>query len=278
MSESLLEKKNRMLQKDSDRIHRGPTGRYVFKREGLAKKTISAKVDGHWQHLICYYNRRDFTLLSTGSESAKRQMFDSALMAELRSVRVPIDLVVQQNFRRPPLLTASAGPGLKEIPLTAAPRPRRHSALASMSPYSSQEAMKHSVPITQQPQSSTPIPIVTGPSDLVVESVDEAFENYRHPNLLDIIPPPPLLTQSEHSPTISCIINDDDDFPGKENVQPRWFRHQDFSAQPINLLERSNSDEDLIYPQTGDNWSDCFLRPGDPSLPHHPSPDPFPAD
>lgn len=133
LSESLLEKKNRTLLNSQ----RPNSSRYVFKRDGMVKRTISAKVDGHWQHLVCYYSRAHFCTVLTGGPPVDT-LFDVNLMAELRSVRVPIDLVIQQNFRRPPMLTTAMGS--KEVPLpsamppsTAAPRPRRDSQLSSSS-------------------------------------------------------------------------------------------------------------------------------------------------
>lgn len=65
-------------------------GRFVFKPGGLLKKTISAHVDAHIHHLVCYYTRRD---LSVGT-------WDSRLVDELRKVRIPKSLVLAQNFRK----------------------------------------------------------------------------------------------------------------------------------------------------------------------------------
>lgn len=145
LSESLLEKKNRTLLNSQ----RPNQARYVFKRDGMVKRTISARVDGHWQHLVCYYSRHHFCTVVTGGPAVDA-LFDAGLMAELRAVRVPIDLVVAQNFRRPPLLTTAVGH--KEVPLTqtVAPRPRRDSASSTSSSGSVQVAT-----------SNTPIPILT---------------------------------------------------------------------------------------------------------------------
>ena len=70
----------------------------MFKLNGFIKKTISAKIDGHINHLICYYDRKDFCQGHLGG------VFDQRLMAELRQVQIPTDLILQQNFRKPAAL------------------------------------------------------------------------------------------------------------------------------------------------------------------------------
>lgn len=70
---------------------------YQFKADGLIKKTISARVDGRLQHLVCYYSKQDFCEPATSSLQRLPQML------ELRSWPVPIDLMIAQNFRKPPL-------------------------------------------------------------------------------------------------------------------------------------------------------------------------------
>lgn len=78
-------------------------GRYVFKPEGLIKKTISIRIDGHPHHLICYYNKRDFCQGHLGQSS-----FNVDLMRELRRVKIPPDLLAQQSFRKPTGLTVES--------------------------------------------------------------------------------------------------------------------------------------------------------------------------
>lgn len=83
--------------------------RYVFKSNGLLKKTISAKVDGRMQHLVCYFSEVDFLQSHSPQSSststtapAKTARDSSPLMEELRKTRIPPDLVLQQNFRKQP--------------------------------------------------------------------------------------------------------------------------------------------------------------------------------
>lgn len=67
---------------------------YSFKTDGLIKKTISAKVDDHIHHLVCYYNRKDFCL---GTISPINH---PDLIGELRKVSIPDDLILSQSFRK----------------------------------------------------------------------------------------------------------------------------------------------------------------------------------
>lgn len=67
---------------------------YSFKIDGLIKKTISAKVDEHIHHLVCYYNRKDFCL---GTISPINH---SDLMGELKKISIPDDLILSQSFRK----------------------------------------------------------------------------------------------------------------------------------------------------------------------------------
>lgn len=90
-------------------------GRYIFKPGGLIKKTISIKIDGHPHHLICYYDKRDFCQGHLGTSS-----FNEALMGEIRKIRIPPDLIAQQNFRKPLLESSLAYfKGEEELPLVA---------------------------------------------------------------------------------------------------------------------------------------------------------------
>lgn len=117
----------------------GTQTRYIFKPYGLIKKTISAKVDGRMQHLICYYSEADFLLAHhTANNSLNNAHADcippphplaltltdtlnpigrlntlassKALMEELRKTRIPPDLILHQNFRRPPIADSTTGP------------------------------------------------------------------------------------------------------------------------------------------------------------------------
>ncbi|ODQ51922.1 hypothetical protein SAICODRAFT_58866, partial [Saitoella complicata NRRL Y-17804] len=81
---------------DTDRALVGSlTDTYGFKEGGLIKKTMSLIVDGQPHHLISYYTAEDVKdgVLATPSKSA---MF--------AGVQIPADLVMQQNFRVPPVL------------------------------------------------------------------------------------------------------------------------------------------------------------------------------
>lgn len=67
---------------------------YIFAHQGLIKKTISALIDGHAHHLICYYSAQDFCCRDSGR-------FDPELHAEMRSTLIPVDLLINQRFRKP---------------------------------------------------------------------------------------------------------------------------------------------------------------------------------
>lgn len=100
----------------------GNNTRYVFKPDGLIKKTISARVDGRMQHLICYFDEADFIMAHSGRMRIK----GSGLMEELRRTRIPPDLVLQQNFRKQP--TNELGFPLADV----ASRKRRHTFSSSL--------------------------------------------------------------------------------------------------------------------------------------------------
>jgi hypothetical protein len=95
--------------------HGGNT-KYIFRPDGLIKKTISAKVDGRMQHLVCYFSEADFIVSHSGRHGKVTQ-----LLEELRRTRIPADLVLQQNFRKQP--TTELGFPLVDV----AARKRRHS-------------------------------------------------------------------------------------------------------------------------------------------------------
>ena len=67
---------------------------YIFAHQGLIKKTISALIDGHTYHLVCYYSTQDF-----GCRDGRR--FDLELHKEMQSTVIPLDLLIGQNFRKP---------------------------------------------------------------------------------------------------------------------------------------------------------------------------------
>lgn len=109
----------------------GQQTRFAFKQDGLIKKTISAKVDGRMQHLVCYFSESDFlvthshnpelfaildeaemakgeSIIASNFANAKGKRQGKgmaspalALMDELRKTKIPADLVLEQNFRRP---------------------------------------------------------------------------------------------------------------------------------------------------------------------------------
>lgn len=96
----------------------GSPTKYIFKPGGLIKKTISARVDGRMQHLVCYFDEPSFLLSHAGN---RPRAPPTPLLTELRKTRIPADLVLQQNFRKQP--TTEAG-----IPLVDRSRlKRRHS-------------------------------------------------------------------------------------------------------------------------------------------------------
>ncbi len=119
----------------------GPS-RYAFKPDGLIKKTISARIDGRTQHLVCYFDEGDFIrthskrtllvspaqpevapppngslsvaasgdamLLVAAAAGDAKKAASVALMEEMRKTAIPPDLTMQQNFRKPPLGSASS--------------------------------------------------------------------------------------------------------------------------------------------------------------------------
>ena len=51
-------------------------------------------IDGHTHHLICYYSAQDFCCKDS-------QRFDFELYAEMQSTLIPVDLLIDQKFRKP---------------------------------------------------------------------------------------------------------------------------------------------------------------------------------
>lgn len=115
----------------SKKLSNNHKGRYIFKADGLIKKTISIQLEGHTHHLVAYYSLEDFCrghlqlkeALLQGNDAEpefseqdrefsecgqKILPFDPHLMEILRQVPIPVDLMLQQNFRKPAALLASA--------------------------------------------------------------------------------------------------------------------------------------------------------------------------
>ena len=158
----------------SKKLTNNHKGRYIFKLDGLIKKTISIQLEGHTHHLVAYYSLEDFcrghlqleegvmecigeevtetetgagaetgiassentsillnthqivrqkefspqahinyqaqaqTQALTQNQTYHHSPFDPQLMEILRQVPIPVDLMLQQNFRKPAALLASA--------------------------------------------------------------------------------------------------------------------------------------------------------------------------
>lgn len=110
----------------SKKLTNNHKGRYIFKSDGFIKKTISIQLEGHTHHLVAYYSLEDFCRghlqlnealqgiedeslhLIPPSPTTTNVPFDPQLMEILRQVPIPIDLMLQQNFRKPAALLASA--------------------------------------------------------------------------------------------------------------------------------------------------------------------------
>ena len=103
--------------------------RYSFKPAGLIKKTISARVDGRMQHLICYFSEADFIRAHSSQTRGVRRALPE-LLVELRKTPIPADLVLQQNFRKQP--TTECGFPLGMEPMRTR---RRHSMHAPSAEY-----------------------------------------------------------------------------------------------------------------------------------------------
>ncbi|BFZ62381.1 Global transcription regulator sge1 [Saitoella coloradoensis] len=127
---------------DTDRALVGSlTDTYGFKEGGLIKKTMSLIVDGQPHHLISYYSAEDVKdgVLATPSKSA---MF--------AGVQIPADLVMQQNFRVPPVLDDKATafdmvrPSAQEEVPSPAPIVRSQAVQGMNTPFRSQTFPGHS--------------------------------------------------------------------------------------------------------------------------------------
>jgi len=142
-------------------------GRYIFKSDGLIKKTISARIDGHMHHLICYYNRMDFCKGHLGG------VFDPRLMVELRKVKIPPDLVLQQNFRKPAAVECGIGSLVtnhtnrsvkaQTIPIQRQPRPTGSKRRSSCPPFPIQ-------PQNRMMPNFSIVPFVDGMTTAVLDS------------------------------------------------------------------------------------------------------------
>ena len=116
----------------SKKLSNNHKGRYIFKSDGgLIKKTISIQLEGHTHHLVAYYSLEDFCRghlqlkdlqdnenenlehldnenINSEQQNRSQLPFDPQLMEILRQVPIPVDLMLQQNFRKPAALLASA--------------------------------------------------------------------------------------------------------------------------------------------------------------------------
>ena len=121
----------------SKKLSNNHKGRYIFKSDGgLIKKTISIQLEGHTHQLVAYYSLEDFCrghlqlkdlqdnenenlehaehaenendIVISEQQNRSQLPFDPQLMEILRQVPIPVDLMLQQNFRKPAALLASA--------------------------------------------------------------------------------------------------------------------------------------------------------------------------
>ncbi|KAJ3084593.1 hypothetical protein HK102_000612, partial [Quaeritorhiza haematococci] len=72
----------------------GSKGTYIFKENGLIKKTVSIVLEGVQQHLVCYFTKEDV---------ARGKLVPPRYVSELANQKIPTDLILDQNFRKPPL-------------------------------------------------------------------------------------------------------------------------------------------------------------------------------
>ena len=133
-------------------------GRYIFAPGGLIKKTISASIDGHVHHLICYYSAHDFC-----SKDVAR--FDAHMHALMQETPIPMDLLLDQTFRKPEAALSFPGHvcnrrssfsvSSQHQPNKVPIRPRRHSTYSypPIAPALSVAAMLQ--PTDPQPSSQT---------------------------------------------------------------------------------------------------------------------------
>lgn len=76
------------------------------KPNGLLKKTISAKIDGMVHHLIAYFDEKDFIQSHKEGHANEANTIHShdPTMNELRKIPIPTDLLLDQTFRKAPLI------------------------------------------------------------------------------------------------------------------------------------------------------------------------------
>lgn len=76
------------------------------KPNGLLKKTISAKIDGMVHHLIAYFDEKDFIQSHKDGHANEANTHHShdPTMNELRKIPIPTDLLLDQTFRKAPLI------------------------------------------------------------------------------------------------------------------------------------------------------------------------------
>lgn len=80
-------------------------GTFVFKHDGLIKKTISAVMNGSMHHLVCY---------CTKSISPNLRLYPPGAYQELSGIHIRQDLIAAQNFRRPLKIIRYGENGLPE--------------------------------------------------------------------------------------------------------------------------------------------------------------------
>lgn len=93
-------------------------GNTIPKPNGLLKKTISAKIDGMVHHLIAYFDENDFIVSHNGEMNGnnQRDTFINTTMNELRKIPLPTDLLLEQTFRKSPLIANGTDSKIKIAP------------------------------------------------------------------------------------------------------------------------------------------------------------------
>ena len=140
-------------------------GRFIFASDGLIKKTISTFIDGQTHHLIAYYRAGDFCC----REPAR---FDLALYQEMRRTAIPVDLLIDQNFRKPEAALPNGNNAMQD-------RPRRTSMMQQTSPVIATGPMRgrrHST-TSLQPALSVASMLQTNTSDSAVfDELSQQFD------------------------------------------------------------------------------------------------------
>lgn len=98
-----IQKLERLGYMDGKRGATGSKGTYVYKRDGLTKKTISVSLPNRVTlHLIAYYDTDDIDL---------GRLYPPVAYEELKNIVIPHELLAQ-NFRKPVLENDGAGAGV----------------------------------------------------------------------------------------------------------------------------------------------------------------------